>query len=230
MIVGVDNVQVTTLFTSTQAPILNALTMRNPGYGATATFGGNTSDPTITGTVSDVGSVNNIASIEVDPENNGFGNADDYQITNIDALGNFSTTLPSLFPDGTQLLPGPITVAFRVIDRAGNVSAIQRITFNYQGPSTQAFQALGPGPHHTRARASTSPRSRARSWLPWSILRIRRATLSMRLPAMEASGRPLTAGQIGSRSPITSPTRPWAMWRCRPAISRFLQASRIPFT
>ena len=146
MIVGVDNVRVTANFTDTQAPILNALALRNPGYGQTPTFGGNTSDPTITGSVADVGGVNNIASIEVSPENNGFGMPDDYFITNIDALGNFVTTLPSVLPDGSQLLPGPITVAFEAIDRAGNVSATQRITFNFQGPSTTAFQSVGPGP------------------------------------------------------------------------------------
>ena len=146
LIVGVDNVKVTTTFTDSQAPIVNSLALRNPGYGQTPTFGGNTSDPTITGSVASVGGVNNVASIEVSPENNGFGMPDDYFITNIDSQGNFVTTLPSVLPDGTQLLPGPITVAFEVIDRAGNVSATQRITFNYQGPSTSAFQALGPGP------------------------------------------------------------------------------------
>jgi hypothetical protein len=146
LIAGIDNVHVTAVYTDTQLPILNGLKLRNPGYGQTATFGGNSSDPTIVGTASDDGSINNVAAIQVDPLNNGFGNADDYRVTDIDALGNFVTTLPSFFPDGTQLLPGPITVAFRVLDRAGNVSAIQRITFNYQGPSTTAFQSVGPGP------------------------------------------------------------------------------------
>ncbi len=146
LIAGVDNVHVTTVYTDTQLPILNGLKLRNPGYGQTPTFGGNSTDPTIVGVASDDGSINNVAAIQVDPLNNGFGNADDYQVTDIDGLGNFVTTLPSFFPDGTQLLPGPITVAFRVLDRAGNVSAIQRITFNYQGPSTTAFQSVGPGP------------------------------------------------------------------------------------
>lgn len=146
LVVGVDNVQVLATYNDTLAPVLNGLRLRNPGFGQTAILAGNTTDPTIIGTAADEGGIGNIAYIEVDPLNNGFGNGDDYFVTNVDALGNFQTTLPSVLPDGTRLLSGPITVAFQVADDAGNVSPVQRITFNFLGDSKSAWSPLGPGP------------------------------------------------------------------------------------
>ena len=158
LIAGVDNVRIATVYTDTQLPVLNGIKLRNPGFGQTATFAGNSSDPTIIGKVADDGSVNNIASIQVDPLNNGFGNADDYQVTDIDALVNFVTTFPSFFPDRTQLLPGPHTIAFRSIDRAGNVSATERMTFVFQDQAQPRFSRSAWDPSVIPARASLHDR------------------------------------------------------------------------
>ena len=149
LIVGVDNVRVQTTFVDTQAPTLAGLRLRNPGFGATGTFAGNTTDPTIIGTVSDNGSPSNIASIQIDPDHTGFAGPNVFQVSttlgNIDAVGNFVFTLPSILPSGQALLPGRRTVDVRAIDNAGNF-VTQSITFNFQGPSTDAFRAMGPGP------------------------------------------------------------------------------------
>jgi hypothetical protein len=147
LIVGVDNVQVQALFAESSVPGLNGIHLRNPGFGATTTFGGNTTDPTIVGTVTDIGSPNNIAFIEIDPNNDGFGGPDDYILTRatggIDDFGHFSTTLPNILPNGEEILPGPITVGIRAVNRAG-LSANATFTFNIQGPSLTAWQAMGP--------------------------------------------------------------------------------------
>lgn len=146
LVVGVDNVQILATYNDTLVPVLNGIRLRNPGFGQTANLAGNTTDPTIIGMVADEGGIGNIAYVEVDPLNNGFGNADDYFVTNVDALGNFQTTLPSVLPDGSRLLSGPMTVAFQVADDAGNVSPVQRLTFNFLGDSKSAWSPVGPGP------------------------------------------------------------------------------------
>jgi hypothetical protein len=149
MIVGVDGVQVSAFYPEATPPSLNGVRLRNPGFGATSSFGGNTTDPTIIGQVGDIGSPSNIAFVEIDPNNDGFNGPDDYRIsaaTNaIDALGNFVTTLPALLPDGHSLLPGPRTVAIRAVNRAG-LQFVTTLTFNLQGPSLTGWQAKGPGP------------------------------------------------------------------------------------
>ncbi|HLJ97755.1 MAG TPA: DUF4214 domain-containing protein [Gemmataceae bacterium] len=141
LIVGVDDVHVQTVFTDTVAPGVNNLRLRNPGFGATANFGGNTTDPTILGQVSDVFGINNIASITFDLRNSGttFSNGQaSFQLTDFDAEGNFTTTLP-------LSLPGIYTVGVTATSRGGATTR-STITFNYQGPSLTAWQAMGPGP------------------------------------------------------------------------------------
>jgi hypothetical protein len=147
LMVGVDDVKLLVLYTQITVPGINGVHLRNPGFGATTTFGGNSNDPTIVGTVSDVGAANTIVSIEVDPNNDGFGDADDYLVTRsaggIDDFGHFTTTLPAVLPNGEQILPGPITVGLRVVDRAG-LTATTTFTFNFQGPSLTGWTPRGP--------------------------------------------------------------------------------------
>jgi hypothetical protein len=150
LVIGVDNVQAQAFFTNSQQPTLQGLHLRNPGFGATATFGGNTTDPTIVGKVTATGTPTNLNYIEVDPIDNTFKAGDTYFITAAaagwDALGNFQTTLPDVLPNGQSLLPGIHTVYFRAVDKAGVISAIQSFMFNFQGPTITGFQAQGPGP------------------------------------------------------------------------------------
>jgi hypothetical protein len=147
LIVGVDNVQVQAAYTATTAPSLNGIHLRNPGFGATTTFGGNTNDPTIDGNVSDIGSPANIVRIEIDPNNDGFGGPDDFALTRrgggIDAFGHFTTTLPAVLPNGEQILPGLITVGIKAINRAG-LAAATTFTFNLAGPSLAGWLPRGP--------------------------------------------------------------------------------------
>lgn len=144
LIVGVDNVQINAEFTDTQAPSINDLHMRNPGFRDTnitdPLFGGSTTDPTIVGRAGDEGSPENLDFIAVDVDNDGdfFTPGRDYTITTFDAEGNFSTTLPTD-------LPGLYTVGLRVFDKGGN-STDHRISFTFQGPSLDTWQAAGPGP------------------------------------------------------------------------------------
>jgi hypothetical protein len=139
LIVGVDNVQVQASFVDTTPPGLNNVRLRNPGSGATATFGGNTTDPTILGQVTDKYGVNNIAYVQFDLQNSGttFSNGQtSYRINDFDVEGNFSSTLP-------LTLPGIYTVGITVVSRNGNTSR-STFTFNYQGPSLTNWQAVGP--------------------------------------------------------------------------------------
>ena len=141
LIVGVANVQVHATFTDTAAPGVNALSLRTPGSGATATFAGNTTDPTIIGQVTDVAGVNNIAYVQFDLQSSGttFSNgAATYRDTTFDAEGNFSSTLP-------LSLPGIYIVGVTAVSRGGQ-STRSTITFNYQGPSLTNWQAVGPAP------------------------------------------------------------------------------------
>jgi hypothetical protein len=140
MIVGVDNVQVTAIFPDNTKPTINGLRLRNPGVGATTTFGGDTTDPTIIGQVNDAGTVNNIVNITVDPTGtNTFTGSSAIPVRLIDAQGNFQITLPS------TMLPGMHTIDIQAEDRAGNV-VVAPFTFTLQGPSLTTWQAMGPGP------------------------------------------------------------------------------------
>jgi photosystem II stability/assembly factor-like uncharacterized protein len=139
LIVGVDNVQVQATFTDTTPPGVNGLHLRAPGFGATTAFGGNSTDPTIVGQVTDLAGVNNISSIALDLSGTTFSNGKtSYTITNFDALGNFVTTLP-------LGLPGIYTVGVTAVS-GGGLTTRSTITFNYQGPSLTNWQAVGPAP------------------------------------------------------------------------------------
>jgi hypothetical protein len=141
LIVGLDNVKVQAFYMATQPPAISNLRLRNPGVGATNTFGGDSTDTTIIGQVSDEGGPNNVASVIVDLNNDGnFNGPDDIATHTFDAEGNFAITLP---PD---MLPGQYTVGIVAVDAAGNMSQIYSFTFVLQGPSLTTWQAEGPGP------------------------------------------------------------------------------------
>lgn len=151
LIVGLDNVRVRATFTDTQAPNISNLRLRNPGFGLNESigFGGNTSDPTLIGRVSDNGIVSNQAAanidrIDFDINNDGnYTGPGDVSISRLipaalDTLGNFQLTLPIT-------IPGPYTIGVRAVDKAGNATTTS-ITFVFQGASTTAWTAQGPGP------------------------------------------------------------------------------------
>ncbi len=141
LIVGVDNVQVQTLFNDTEAPNITGMQLRNPGVGATPSFAGATTDPTVIGQVADDGSPSNVAFVEFDPNGDGFGGSDDIRTSTFDPNGNFTFRLPIS-------LPGLYNLQARVVDRAGNQSETT-LTFVFQGPSLDTWQAMGPGPIRT---------------------------------------------------------------------------------
>ncbi|HEV3081146.1 MAG TPA: FG-GAP-like repeat-containing protein [Gemmataceae bacterium] len=149
LLVGVDNVKLVANFIDSQAPSLTGIHLRNPGFGSTLTFGGTSTDPTISGVVSDNGSPSNITYIAIDPDNSNFKGPNVFRITTangqIDATGNFTFTFPNILPGGQPLLPGPITVQIEAVNGAG-IGTTKSFTFDYQGPSTDAFAAMGPGP------------------------------------------------------------------------------------
>ena len=109
-----------------------------------------TTDPTLVGQVADIGTAveNGGNTIYVDPKNiafigfdltggqNFFG-PDAIKSNFIDANGNFSLMLP-------DLSFGVHTLGVRVQDKAGNF-VDSTFTFDYEGPSTSQWQAVGPG-------------------------------------------------------------------------------------
>jgi hypothetical protein len=134
LIVGVDDVRVTTTLNDLVAPTISNVRLRTP---ATNTVGMPlTTDPTLLGRVADNGSVNNIAYIEFDPRNAGFQPGTTFRTTNIDAAGNFSFTFPNL-------AFGRYTMGVRVVDKAGNASTTT-FAFEYQTLFTNEWQAIGP--------------------------------------------------------------------------------------
>ena len=141
MIVGVDNVSLTSKYTDTTAPTFPGQpALRNPGF----TVGTNltsTTDPTLIGQVADDGGVNNIAYVAFSPTgDNTFNQPTDFRISNLslDPTGRFSVTLPNpVF--------GLNTVSVEVVDKAGNATIGTPISFIYQGPSVANWQAIGPG-------------------------------------------------------------------------------------
>jgi FG-GAP-like repeat/Bacterial Ig-like domain len=72
LIVGIDDVQLNIVYKDFSAPAAVSVQMRNPGFGATASFGGNTTDTTLIGQVYSSGSPSNVAYVEIDPNNDGF--------------------------------------------------------------------------------------------------------------------------------------------------------------
>jgi hypothetical protein len=142
LIVGLDDVQVNSIFPNNEAPSLTGVMLRNPGIDKTTTFGGKTTDTTIIGQVNADGSdggANNIDHVMIDPDGEGFGGPNVICVTLFDATGHFQVTLPALS------LPGTRTVGIEAIDRGGNATATS-FTFTLQGPSLTTFQAQGPGP------------------------------------------------------------------------------------
>jgi hypothetical protein len=160
LIVGVDNVHVIASYQDNLAPTLSGLQLRNPGYGVTGVFAGNTTDPTIIGQVNDdglspanalsppIGSPNNIAKVIFDTNNDGnFNGPDDVAINNWDPLGNFSVPLSTLGPASGQfpnLLPGTYTIGIQAVDKAGNAFKTS-FSFALQNQNNNAWQAQGPG-------------------------------------------------------------------------------------
>jgi hypothetical protein len=138
LIVGVDNVQLNALFSDTIAPTLSNISLRNAGFvdPSTGTVT-HTTDSTIIGHVSDMGGVNNISYVEIDPGNTSFAGTGIVKITNLDPNGNFTFTLPN--PS-----PGLNTINIAAVNKANNVSAITTFTYFYQGPSLTDWQAFGP--------------------------------------------------------------------------------------
>jgi hypothetical protein len=142
LIVGVDNVKVNALFNDTFSPTITTPSLRNPGFtdSSDALVNGalpqHTTDPTIVARVGDTGSVNNISYVEIDPNNTNFTGSTLYKISTFDPLGNFTFTIPSVFP-GLQ------TVEVMAVNKAGG-SASTTFAFYYQGPSATDWQAFGP--------------------------------------------------------------------------------------
>ena len=145
LIVGVDNVSVTATYTDTTNPSDTGPQLRNLGYQTTAGGLATTTDPTLIGTVGAAdGGVNNVAYIEFDTTpatDPNFTSPNVYKTAFFDGQGDFSLTLPGL-PYGQN------TIGVRVVDRAGNFTD-STFTFDYQGPSTTDWQAVGPGAINT---------------------------------------------------------------------------------
>lgn len=143
LIVGLDNVQMRATYVDEAPPLLAGLKMRNPGTGATPALGGNTTDPTIVGQITDdglalaIGSPNNIATLSFDVNGNKvFTDPGDITTATWDAVGNFSVSLPNL-QRGTN------TIGVQARDKAGNLFTTA-ITFNYLGKSSTLWAAEGP--------------------------------------------------------------------------------------
>ncbi len=144
LIVGVDNVRLAPVFKDTTPPTLTDVGLRNPGFlGAPGSTTPHTTDPTIVGRVNDnvdasgVGNVPNVAFVAFDANNDGnFNGPQDFKTTALDALGNFSFTIPGLFP-------GLHTVGVEAVDRAGNVFPTT-VTFFLEGNSRTEWTQFGP--------------------------------------------------------------------------------------
>jgi hypothetical protein len=162
LIVGVDNLQVTEVYKDAEAPVVTGLQLRNPGFGSSAAFGGNTTDPTLTGQVFDAGGPQNVAYVLVDTQFNQPGHTNFqvgpgvYRVSTFDAQGHFQTTLPLNLP--SQVINGqvvPTLIGVEAVSKGNDnatgqpLSSSQSISFVNQGPNTGAWQAMGPGPIST---------------------------------------------------------------------------------
>jgi hypothetical protein len=170
LLVGVDDVHLVATYSDNLAPIITGLQLRNPGAGATSSFGGSTTDPTIVGRVVDdglsgadafgapLGSPNNLAKVIIDTANDGdFNGPDDIAINNWDPLGNFSVTLNTLGPlSGVlpNLLPGTYTLGVEALDKAGNTFKTS-FNFTYLNQNNNSWQAAGPGPINVQGVSPT---------------------------------------------------------------------------
>ena len=134
LIVGVDNVKLVARFDDTVKPTLTGLDVSNPSFISAGVA--HTNDPTIVGKIDDNGGFGNIAYVEFDPTNDGFGTATDSKITQFDAAGNFTFKLVDP-PAGLN------TIGVRVVDKAGNVT-VKTFSFFMQSFSVTEWEAVGP--------------------------------------------------------------------------------------
>jgi hypothetical protein len=152
LIIGIDNVQVISKFANNTAPVLQNVRLSSPGFlGSPDGKTPHTSDSTVAGQVSANGGITNIAYIAFDPTGTGFTSPLVRKIgpDSVDALGNFSYTIP-------DLPPGLVNVGVQVVDRAGNKTSTT-ITFYFQGmQSTSSFSAGGPTATNTTADPTVS--------------------------------------------------------------------------
>src|SRR5207247_2539588 len=89
LIVGVDNVKLTALYSDTTPPVLSGLKIRNPSALASPTLVDPTTDTTIVGNISDNGSINNLSFVEFVTAATATSPATSFKINTWDALGNF---------------------------------------------------------------------------------------------------------------------------------------------
>ncbi len=143
--VGVDNASFKIQYTDTTAPTLTGPQLRNPGYPIVDPVLGtipSTTDPTLTGQVSDDGGVANIRKVEfsLDPT---FVTGDDViGPTSLDATGHFSVTLPNLVPT-----LAPLTVYVRVTDVMPATSpACRRSSSNIRDRAPPTGRRSAPAP------------------------------------------------------------------------------------
>jgi hypothetical protein len=138
LIVGVDNVHLAVQYADSAAPTLTNVGLRNPGFaGSPGGTTPHTTDPTITGNVTDDGGINNIAYIAFDLNGDGnFTGPEDAKTTVWDATGKFAFT-------PTGLLPGQHTIGVQAVDRAGNATSTT-FTFVLESNNVGEWRAFGP--------------------------------------------------------------------------------------
>jgi len=135
LLVGVDNVRINAKFADDVAPTITGVGLSNPSY-IDAALIAHTNDPTLIGRVYDNGGIENLSYIEIDPTNSGFTSNSTVKITAWDTVGNFTYTLP-------VTSAGFVTVALRVVDKAGNVTPTT-FTFYMQASSVTEWEPVGP--------------------------------------------------------------------------------------
>jgi hypothetical protein len=135
LIVGVDDVKFEAEFSDSTAPTLQTIHMRNPSFLAGPNTVAQSSDPTITGQVTDLGTPLNIKEVLFQF---GTGNPNNGATGVFDTSGNFTFT-------PRNLLPGQYNANVTVINDAG-IATTQVFTFTIQGPSLTSWASAGPGP------------------------------------------------------------------------------------
>jgi hypothetical protein len=138
ILVGVSGVSLRAIFPDSQSPKLTGVIIRNPNALASPSLVDPSTDPTIVGNVSEIGSINNISFIEFDTPASFRSGAHVFRLTNWDASGNFSFTLPT-----NVLLPGLNTITISAVDKVGNATSIP-FSFTVQGPSNVNWASQGP--------------------------------------------------------------------------------------
>ncbi len=145
LIVGLDGVTVTGSFQDLTPPTLANIALANPGYmfddatGSSTDSGAvpHTTNTTIDGVVSSIGTPTTLKVLEFDATDSNF-TAGQFKTTNSwDAQGNFAFTY-------LGLSPGLHTIYIRAEDNANNFSTVSSITFFVQSTSFTDWQAVGP--------------------------------------------------------------------------------------